>query len=183
MILFEIIKKVKFSIAADRIGPDLPFTHWRLYFPSLMTRLCERKFKKFSPSSEIRPGVYIVGCSNIEIGRRVVIRPGSMLFGESNSLISSIIIEDDVMLGSGVHIYINNHKFESVDLPFIDQGYYADEQVLVKRGSWIGANVIILPGVTIGINTVVGAGSVVTKSLPDNVLAVGNPAMVIRSLK
>ena len=52
----------------------------------------------------------------------------------------------------------------------------------MKRGCWVGANAIILPGVTIGENAVVGAGSVVTKSIPDKVVAVGNPARIIRHL-
>lgn len=147
-----------------------------------MKKLCIKKFKKFSDTSEIRPGAYVVGCSKIEIGSRVVIRPACMLFGESASLSCSISIEDDVMLGAGVHIYINNHKFEKLGIPFIDQGYYPDEAVIIKKGSWIGANVILLPGVTIGENTVIGAGSIVTKSIPSNVVAAGNPARIIKEL-
>ena len=182
MLLFEIIKKIRYSINADRIGPDVPFTHWRLHFRKSMIKLCKKKFKKFSDSSEIRPGAYVVGCSIIEIGNRVIIRPACMLYGESASLSTSISIEDDVMLGAGVHIYINNHKFDRLDIPFIDQGYYPDEAVTIKKGSWIGANVILLPGVTIGENTVIGAGSVVTKSIPSNVVAAGNPARILKTL-
>lgn len=182
MLLFEIIKKIRYSISADRIGPDVPFTHWRLHFRKSMIKLCKKKFKKFSGSSEIRPGAYVVGCSTIEIGNGVIIRPACMLYGESASLSTSISIEDDVMLGAGVHIYINNHKFDRLDIPFIDQGYYPDEAVIIKKGSWIGANVILLPGVTIGENTVIGAGSVVTKSIPSNVVAAGNPARILKTL-
>ncbi|WP_312364794.1 DapH/DapD/GlmU-related protein [Sphingobacterium sp.] len=94
----------------------------------------------------------------------------------------SIVIEDDVMIGSGVHIYVNNHKFDDITIPIIDQGYYPDLPVILKKGCWIGANTIILPGVTIGENSVVGAGSVVTKSIPKNVVAVGNPAKVLKSI-
>jgi acetyltransferase-like isoleucine patch superfamily enzyme len=53
---------------------------------------------------------------------------------------------------------------------------------LLREGCWIGANTVILPGVTIGKNAVVGASSVVTKSIPDYAIAVGNPARVIRSI-
>ena len=105
-----------------------------------------------------------------------------MLFGESETLNPSIIIEDDVMLGSGIHIYINNHKFESLDIPLIDQGYYPDKPVILRRGCWIGANVILLPGVEIGSNTVVGAGSIVTKSFQKGVVIAGSPAKIIKNL-
>ena len=182
MLIIDIIKKIKYNIGADRLGPDHPFTHWRLYYKKHMLALCKKKFKYFSDTADFRAGAYAVGCSKIKIGHRVVIRPGVMLFGESESLETSITIEDNVMMGCGVHIYINNHKFDQMDIPLIDQGYYPDEAVILKNGCWIGANSILLPGVIIGKNSVVGAGSIVTKSVPDGVVAVGNPAKVIRSI-
>ena len=182
MLLTDIINKIKYCKRADRSGPDTPVTHWKLHFQKSMLRLCQRKFKKFSSTSAMRPGSYVVGCSTVEIGSRVIIRPGCMFFGETNSLDVSISIEDDVMMGAGVHIYINNHKFDRIDIPFIDQGYYPDQAVRIKKGSWIGANTILLPGVTIGENTVIGAGSIVTKSIPSNVVAAGNPARILKSI-
>lgn len=86
------------------------------------------------------------------------------------------------MLGSGVHIYINNHRFDRLDIPLIDQGYYPDSSVRLKRGCWIGANVVILPGVTIGENSVVGAGSVVTRSVPDGTVVAGAPARELQRI-
>lgn len=173
---------MKFWRHTNRIGPDIPGTHWRLYFPSLMLKLCKSKFKHFDDTAEFRPGAYAVGCSQISIGKRVAIRPHTMLHGETDTLDTSIIIEDDVMIGCGVHIYVENHRFDSLDIPIIDQGHHQSELVILKRGCWIGANVIILPGVSIGENTVVGAGAIVTKSLPAGVVAVGNPAKVIREI-
>jgi len=179
--LVEIINKIRYNLKADRLGPDMPFTGWRLHFKSTMIKLCNRKFAKFDSGAEFRYGAYAVGCSKIKIGKRVIIRPNTMLFGETNDLMDiSIIIEDDVMLGSGVQIYVNNHRFDSMDIPLIDQGYYPDKAVTLKKGCWIGANSIILPGVTIGKNTVIGAGAVVTRSFADGVVAVGNPAKVIK---
>jgi acetyltransferase-like isoleucine patch superfamily enzyme len=180
MIFTEIFEKIKFWKSADRLGPDIPWTSWRLYFKSTMYNLCEKKFFRFGKGAEFRYGAYAVGCSKISIGDRVVIRPNCMLFGESLTLENSIIIEDNVMMGSGVHIYISNHKFESLDLPLIDQGFSLERQVVLKNGCWLGANTIVLPGVTIGINSVIGAGSVVTKSIPDGVVAAGNPCRVIK---
>lgn len=104
-----------------------------------------------------------------------------MLFGETViEMDCSIKIEDDVMMGSGVHIYVNNHRYGDSDVSLIDQGYFPDEQVILKKGCWIGANAIILPGITIGENAVIGAGSVVTKSIPAYAIAVGSPAKVIK---
>lgn len=182
MLILEIIDRIKYNNSADRIGPDHPFTHWKLYFKNRMLSICKKKFKHFANTAEFRAGAYAVCCSKICIGERVVIRPGTMLFGESDNLETSIIIEDNVMLGSGVHIYVHNHKFETVDIPLIDQGYYLSKQVILKNGCWIGANVIILPGVVIGENAVIGAGSIVTKSIPSGVVAAGNPAKIIKSI-
>lgn len=182
MFLIDLIQKIKFDTKADRLGPDIPFTHWRLFFPNSMRKLCKQKFNRFGELAQFRPGAYAVSCSQICIGNRVVIRPGCKLFGETPHLPISIIIEDDVMLGSDVHIYINNHRFDNINIPIIDQGHYPPKQVILKRGCWIGANCTILPGVEIGENSVVGAGAVVTKSFPNYVLIAGNPARIIKQL-
>ena len=87
------------------------------------------------------------------------------------------------MLGSGVHFYINNHKFDKTDIPIIDQGYYPDEKIVLEKGCWIGANTIILPGVIVGANSVIGAGSVVTKSIPSGMVAIGSPAKIVKEIK
>ena len=63
-----------------------------------------------------------------------------------------------------------------------EQAYQYNAPVHIGRNCWIGAGAIILPGITIGENTVVGAGSVVTKDLPANVVAVGNPCRVLRQI-
>lgn len=183
MIINDIIKKYRFCKTTDRLGPDIPFTHWKLHFNKSMIKLCKEKFLYFADDAQFRAGAYAVGCSKISIGKRVIIRPNVMLFGETIiDMDCSILIEDDVMMGSGVHIYVNNHKFDDPNVPLIDQGYYPDQQVVLKKGCWIGANAIILPGVTIGENSVVGAGSIVTKSISDRVVAVGSPAKIVKSI-
>lgn len=183
MTLFtEILKKIKFDHTIDRIGPDIPFTHWQLYFKNKMIKFCKKKFNKFSEGAEVRPSAYVVGCSKIQLGKNVIIRPGCRLFAESNTHDVSIIIEDNVMLGSLVSIYVNNHRYDMSKVDIIEQGHYPTEPVLIKSGTWIGANCIILPGVTIGKNSVIGAGSVVTNSIPDGVVAFGNPARIVQKL-
>ena len=68
---------------------------------------------------------------------------------------------------------------DSIEYTFLN----TKKPVKIGNRSWIGANTIILPGVTIGDNTVIGAGSIVTKDIPSNVIAVGSPARVIRKNK
>lgn len=178
-----LLKKILYDIRADRIGPDLLFTHWELHFKSTMRKLCLKKFKYFGEDSEFRPGAYAFGCSKISIGNKVVIRPNSMLFADPSPTGAEIIIEDYVLIGSGVHIYVTNHRFDNPNLPIFFQGHSESKMVILKKGCWLGANCIILPGVVIGENSVIGAGSVITKSIPNNVVAAGNPAKVIKELK
>lgn len=175
----EIYGKLKFWCFADRVGPDIPLTHWLLYFNGPMKKLCTTKFTQFGNDSSFRPGAYAVCTRNIRIGERVVIRPGSCLFADDTQE-GTITIEDDVLIGSGVHIYVNNHKYDGQGETIADNGYYPSQPVVLKKGCWIGAAAIILPGVSIGENAVVGAGSIVTKSVKPRTVVAGNPARVIK---
>lgn len=175
-------KQITFWNNADRIGPDMPSTYWRLFFKKSMVTLCKKKFLMFDDTAEVRPGAYIVGCSKISLGKRCVIRPGCMIHGVSDNLNVSIDIKDDVLIGSGCHIYVTNHTFKNVNIPIIDQGHDLSQPVVIHKGAWLGANVIVLPGCTIGENAVIAAGSVVTKSIPPRTVAAGVPAKVIKTL-
>lgn len=182
----EVVTRIKFWREADRIGLDMLLSHWRLHFKSTMRDLCVKKFKFFGENSEFRPGAYAEACSKISIGANVIIRPGTFLFADPSAGGGKIVIEDKVLIGPGVHVYTNNHEFNNVSLPIYDQGYPTpteDDSVTLKKGCWIGAGTIILPGVTIGVNAVVGAGSVVTKDVPDFTIAAGNPAKILRTTK
>lgn len=179
-LLREIMLRIRWMNQQDRIGPDIPSTHWRLHFKSTMKALCQRKFAFFGEDAEMRPGAYAVFCARIHLGRRVVIRPGCMLFSDPEGFIT---IEDDVMLGSGVHIYVSNHKFTDPDVPIMNQGSCKFSHVYLRKGCWVGANAIILPGVEIGENAVVGAGSVVTKNVPARTVVAGNPAHYMKSIE
>jgi acetyltransferase-like isoleucine patch superfamily enzyme len=180
MIIKEYFDLIRFWRYADRIGPDIPWTHWRLYVKSLMRKLCISKFKHFGEGAEFRPGAYAICCSKISLGQRVVVRPGSMLFADPRSDGAGIVIENDVMLGSGVHIYVHNHKFDDPNLPIIDQGHSPSRPVILERGCWLGALTVVMPGVRIGSNAVVGAGSVVVMDVPQGAIVAGNPARIIK---
>ena len=107
---------------------------------------------------------------------------GSFIYANSNLTLvddGHIFIGDRVMIGPNVTIATANHPLEA-DLRA--KGLQYNRDVYIGENTWLGAGVIIVPGVTIGKNAVIGAGSIVTKDIPDNVLAVGNPARVIRQL-
>lgn len=90
-----------------------------------------------------------------------------------------IYVGDCTMFGPNVTIATAGHPI----LPELrEKAYQYNAPVHIGRNCWIGAGAVILPGITIGDNVVVGAGSVVTKALPSNVVAVGNPCKVLREI-
>lgn len=182
----EVRERLNFWRDADRIGQEIPTTYWRLYFKSEMHKLCSKKFAAFGTNSEFRPGAFAEACSKIYIGRNVVIRPGTFLFADPTEGGGTINIEDNVLIGPGVHFYTNNHSFSNPAIPIFEQGYPTpteSDSIIIRKGSWIGAGCIILPGVEIGENSVVGAGSVVTKSILPRTVNVGNPAQVLKKIE
>ena len=88
-----------------------------------------------------------------------------------------IKIGDNVMLGPNVQIYTAHHPVIAAERI---KGPELASAVMIRDNVWIGGGAIVCPGVTIGENTTIGAGSVVTRSVPSNVVAVGNPCRVIR---
>lgn len=94
-----------------------------------------------------------------------------------------ITIEDNVLIGGGSKFYDTDfHSVDIVDRMKSSNVGVKGREIRVKEGAWIGGHVIVLKGVTIGRNSVVGAGSVVTKDIPDNELWAGNPAKFIRKI-
>jgi len=174
------LKRLYWFITCDRLGPDIFPTHFLLFFPRLNRWICKKKFKAFGEGSEFRSYAYAICTFNISIGKNVVIRPNTMLFADETPD-GRIIIEDDVAIGAGVHCYVNNHAFDNVDIPIKDQGYYPSKPVRICCGAWVGACAVILPGVTIGRNAVVGAGAIVTRDVDPYTVVAGNPATIIKT--
>ena len=110
------------------------------------------------------------------------IRVGKRFFANFNLTIldeARVTIGDDCFIGPNVSIYTACHSTDPVERN--TRREWA-EPVTIGDNVWIGGSVTILPGVTIGSNVTIGAGSVVTKDIPDNVVAVGNPCKVIKNL-
>ncbi|MGC1208432.1 MAG: sugar O-acetyltransferase [Ornithinimicrobium sp.] len=128
----------------------------------------------FGEGSEIRPPLQCDYGSQTTIGARTFANWGLILLD-----VATIMIGDDVQMGPGVQILTATHPIEPG--PRRDK-WEAAEPVTIGDNVWLGGGVIVCPGVTIGADTVVGAGSVVTRDLPAGVLAVGSPAKVLREL-
>lgn len=110
------------------------------------------------------------------------IRFGRDVFLNFNCVIldpAPVTIGNNVFLGPGVHVYTANHPLDAIERR---SGQESALPVTIGDDVWVGGGAILLPGVSIGSGTVVGAGSVVTRSLPAGVLAAGNPCRVIREI-
>jgi maltose O-acetyltransferase len=94
--------------------------------------------------------------------------------------VATVTIGDDVNIGPNVQLLTPTHPVAAGPRR---EKWEAALPITIGNNVWLGGGVIVLPGVTIGENTVVGAGSVVTRDLPANVVAVGNPARVIRKVE
>lgn len=125
-------------------------------------------------SAGVGPGQVLERESVVRIGDRSVIGKGSAIVGHD-----SVEIGDDVWTGPYVYITDANHGYEDVTEP-IGRQFAATRPVRIGSGSWLGTGVVVLPGATIGCHVVVGAGAVVADDLPDNSVAVGSPARVVR---
>ena len=129
--------------------------------------------------AEVGEGTYVespfyanFGGRHVHLGRNVYTNFGATFVDDTH-----IYIGDCTMLGPHVTIATASHP---IDPDLRRQGLQYNLPVRIGSNCWLGAGVIVMPGVTIGDNTVIGAGSIVTKDIPANVVAVGNPCRVLR---
>lgn len=100
--------------------------------------------------------------------------------GEYSKIMPGVIIGDNVMMGPKCFFCTRNHEYTRTDIPMIQQGFQEQRPIKIGNDVWIGQNVIILPGVTVGNGCIIGAGAVVTKNVPDYAIVGGNPAKILR---
>ncbi|MCP1102981.1 acetyltransferase-like isoleucine patch superfamily enzyme [Aequitasia blattaphilus] len=134
----------------------------------LMTELTG---KQIDPSFAMFPPFYTDCGKNITIGKRVFINSGCRFQDQGG-----ITIGDDVLIGHNAVLATLNHGFAPED-----RGDMHPAPIIIENNVWIGANVTILPGVTIGKNAIVAAGAVVTKNIPADTVVGGVPAKAIKS--
>ncbi len=129
--------------------------------------------KKVDESFLLIPPFYTAGGNEIRIGHNVFINQNCTFYD-----LGGLDIADDVMIGPNVSIIAAGHPLEPSQRRTVTIG----KPIVIERNVWIAAGATIIGGVTVGENSVVTAGSVVTKDVPPNTLVGGNPARVIRSI-
>ena len=112
--------------------------------------------------------------NRLELGDNTFIGRGTLIQASGE-----VEIRENVLIGPECRIWSSNHNFKQSNMPINKQGH-SFAKVVIEEDVWLGTNVIVLSGVTIGKGTIVAAGAVVTKSFPDNVIIGGNPAKLIK---
>src|ERR1700744_2287667 len=129
--------------------------------------------RKVDDSFILIPPFYTTGGTDIRVGRNVFINQNCTFYD-----LGGLDIADDVMIGPNVSIITSGDPIE----PSQRRACVIAKPIVIERNVWIAAGATILGGVTVGENSVVAAGSVVTKDVPPNTLVGGNPARVVRSI-
>jgi maltose O-acetyltransferase len=127
-----------------------------------------------APDAHVKPPIYV------DYGRYITIGAGTFInYGLVALDVAAITIGRDVQIGPNVQLLTPTHP---IDPAARRAKFEAAQPIVIEDNVWIGGGAIVLPGVTIGRNSVIGAGAVVSRSIPENTVAVGNPARVIRTL-
>ncbi len=138
-----------------------------------------RDYMRQITGSEIDETLRIFTPFHINYGKKTTFgRDCFVNFGCTFLALGGITIEDDVFIGPHCVLATEYHPEEPTTRHSL-----LTKPIVVKRNAWLGANVTVLAGVTIGENAIVAAGSVVTKDVPDNMVVAGSPARVIREIK
>lgn len=130
-------------------------------------------FGRIGKNVKVVPPLYFSYGYQIFIGNNVHFNVG-VYMGDAGK----IKIRDNVMIGPYAQIYTTNHNF----LP-ARRGFISTRDVLIEENVWVGGAVIILPGIRIGKDSIIGAGSVVTKDVPEKSIIVGNPAKILKNVE
>ena len=190
------MKESALRALARKDGVDL-IERWRYRRDILYTNLIRGQFGALPSSSTIRWPFEGRGFERIFIGEEVVLNPGCGLGTGANGRIAigdgtavserlhiwaegSVTIGKRVLIAHNVHMHDSRHCSDDHAVAIRDQGMCGTQSIEIKDGAWLGANSVILSGVTIGRNAVVGANAVVTHDVPDFAVAVGVPARVVK---
>ncbi|MCP3968041.1 MAG: sugar O-acetyltransferase [Lentisphaerae bacterium] len=165
------------QLATERLAARQFCHKYNNISPELETQRADALREMFPNAGEelfIEPPFCCDYGGNIKFGKNVYINFYCTILDSAQ-----VTIGDNVMIAPNVQIYTAYHPLNAVER---NKGPELASPITIGTNVWLGGGVIILPGVAIGDNTTIGAGSVVTKSIPSNVLAVGNPCRVIREI-
>lgn len=170
------------------------------YFYKMLSVLrCLWHFNQFIASINIKHGLDLPNgnkgvkiTKHISLGSHVVLNAfdgGSIIIGEGTYIGNSCRINSttevrlgqSVMIADNVYIADVDHNYNNINLPIIEQGFVSRGGVFIDDGAWIGCNAVIMPGVHIGKNAVIGANSLVKMDVPNYAVVVGTPAKIISS--
>jgi maltose O-acetyltransferase len=123
---------------------------------------------------------------NVNIEKNAYFTPGLTIGDHSGvgincEVYGPVVIGKHVMMGPDVVIYTSGHNFDRTDIPMMEQGSTEAKPVTIGNDVWIGRRAMIMPGVTVGSGSVIGAGAVVTKNIPPYSVVGGIPAKVIKT--
>nr|WP_197411258.1 acyltransferase [Colwellia sp. TT2012] len=143
------------------------FSNWRVwYFKNVLNIMATG-----GNPAMIGGGVYIAK------GKKVTFGSGCRI--NENVYLEQVTIGNDVLIAPNVSLLSRMHEFERTDIPMSLQGYRAEKAVVIEDDVWLGRNVTVLPGVTIGKGAIVAAGAVVTKDVAEFSIVGGVPAKII----
>lgn len=170
-VLFKRVKRSIFRRLYYRVG---------IHMKSSVQSEYARKFRYWTASK------FVEHCGkNVNFEKGAKFNPELSIGDNSgigvNCLVSGeTFIGNDVMMGPDCIMYSYSHAYNRLDIPMAEQGFESPTPIHIGNDVWIGARVIILPGVTVGNHVIIGAGAVVTKDIPDYAVVGGVPAKVIR---
>lgn len=167
--MWSVSKKIWYGLYS-LLAKKLPYSRRSNFAKKLRYFFAKRIIKNMGKNVNIEKGAEYN--PNVSIGDNSGIGINCELNGTVN-------IGNNVLMGPEVVFYTSNHEFKDKDTNIISQGYRLEKQIIIEDDVWIGRRVIILPGVKISKGTVVGAGSIVTKSFPEYSIIGGNPAKII----
>ncbi len=162
----EVRRAAEITTRINRLGFD-DAAEVRALFSELLGRLVDESFF-------LHPPFFATGGRNTTIGRNVFVNQNCTFYD-----LGGLTIGDDVMIGPNVSLITSGHPI----LPTQRRSGVTAAPIVIERNVWIAAGVTIIGGVTVGENSVIAAGAVVTKDVPPNSLVGGNPARVIRSIE
>lgn len=178
MIAGELYNALDDQLAKDRMHARMLFkavNDSREDQPEERTRLLKELIPESGDGLWIEPPFYCDYGYNIKTGDKVFFNFNCVVLD-----VAPVTIGSRTLFGPNVQIYTATHPMDHVQRA---SGLESGKSITIGDDVWIGGSVVICPGVTIGDRTVVGAGSVVTKDIPADVFAAGNPCKVIRNLK